>query len=127
VALEGFWTVQFQTMASQGTGVVTLIDGKIFGGDAGYTYLGTYEENQDKVKARLEVRRYEDSVVSVFGTLVNFSLELNGRLVSKTSVVGNASTPSLPATSLRFEMKWVTSLSSLSQARANIPEGADAL
>ncbi len=40
MAVEGFWTVQFQ---GRNGAVVVLTKGKIFGGDSGHTFTGSYE------------------------------------------------------------------------------------
>ncbi len=40
--IEGLWAVQYVGIQGNGGGVVVFIDGKVLGGDTGYTYVGTY-------------------------------------------------------------------------------------
>ena len=63
--VDGFWTVQFQSIQGGGGGVAVFTKGKIFGGDSGYTYTGTYEETDNQVKARVSVQNFSPGVPNV--------------------------------------------------------------
>ncbi len=84
--VEGFWTVQFTDIQGLGFGVVTLLGGRVFGGDSGFLYTGTYTENGNAVNIRVHVRRIVDEVPKVMG-LDQFDLELTGKLQGNTLVV----------------------------------------
>ncbi len=75
--MEGFWIIQFKGIEGFGTGVVTLIGGKLFGGDSGFIYRGTYTEQGDTLTAQVQVVRYALGTISVMGT-DNFLLQLQG-------------------------------------------------
>ena len=75
--MEGFWTIQFQGAQGWGSGVMTLIAGKVFGGDQGYIYLGDYDERGGAFIARIRVTKYALGVVNVMGQ-EEFELELKG-------------------------------------------------
>jgi hypothetical protein len=76
--IDGFWTVQFQGPQGRDGGVAVFMSGKIFGGDSGHTYIGTYEENNKQVKARVSVQNFIPSVRNVMGLQGNFELEFTG-------------------------------------------------
>lgn len=75
--MEGFWTVQFKGVQGFGGGVVTLIDGQVFGGDSTFIYNGTYTQNGNTLNARVHVKAFVPGGVSVMG-LTEFDLEMNG-------------------------------------------------
>jgi hypothetical protein len=76
--LDGFWTVQFQGVQGGGGGVAVFTNGKVFGGDSGYTYTGTYKENNNAVTARISVQNFSPGVPNVMGRQGNFELEFTG-------------------------------------------------
>ena len=51
--VEGFWIVQYEGTKGNGGGVAVFIKNRVFGGDSGSTYTGTYEENGKTLKARV--------------------------------------------------------------------------
>ena len=42
VMVEGFWILQIKTPQYTSGGVCIFLNGKIFGGDSGFTWVGTY-------------------------------------------------------------------------------------
>ena len=91
--IDGFWTVKFQGIQGGGGGVAVFTKGKIFGGDGGYTYTGTYEQNNNQIKARVSVQNFLPGVANVMGRQGNFELEfagaVNGNVANVTaSLVG---------------------------------------
>jgi hypothetical protein len=40
--VSGLWTVQFEAMGNRGAGVAVFTNGKVLGGDSGFTYTGTF-------------------------------------------------------------------------------------
>jgi len=42
--LEALWSVEFESNLGDGeTGIIVFKDGKVFGGDSGYIYIGKYD------------------------------------------------------------------------------------
>ncbi|WP_417681613.1 hypothetical protein [Roseibium sp.] len=66
---NGLYSVHFQTQAGVGTGVIYARDGKIWGGDAGLYYTGTYDVDGDNMTATVVTNRHTQigNIVSVFG------------------------------------------------------------
>ena len=48
---NGNYSVWFRTPNGDGTGIVTLSDGTITGGDSFFEYSGSYEQNDDRLTA----------------------------------------------------------------------------
>lgn len=57
-----------------------FIKGKIFGGDTGYIYLGSYQTQGNSVKAKVNVRNFLPDIPSVLGTVGDFELNIDGKL-----------------------------------------------
>ena len=91
--IDGFWTIKFQGPQFSEGGVAVFMNGKIFGGDSGYTYTGTYEENNNQIKARVLVQNFIPGRPNVMGRQGNFELDftgsVNGNVVNGSgSIVG---------------------------------------
>jgi len=78
--VEGFWIVQYEGMQGSGGGVVMFTKGKVFGGDTGYTYLGSYESRGNALKARVMVRNFIAGIPSVVGITGDFELSIEGTI-----------------------------------------------
>ncbi len=78
--VEGFWIVQYEGMKGNGGGVAMFIKGKVFGGDTGYTYLGSYQTQGDVVKARVKVQNFLPDIPSVLGVVGDFELNIEGKI-----------------------------------------------
>lgn len=76
--VDGFWTVQFQGVQGGGGGVAVFNKHKVQGGDSGYTYLGTYEESGNNVKAKIKVSNFSPGFPNVMGHQGDFELEFSG-------------------------------------------------
>ena len=76
--VEGFWIVQYEGMQGNGGGVAMFIKGKVFGGDTGYTYIGSYEVKGNSMNAQVMVRNFIPSVPSVLGITGDFELKIQG-------------------------------------------------
>ena len=50
MALDGLWIAQFTGKEVSGSGVVVFSNGKLFGGETGFYYIGTYESDGKSVK-----------------------------------------------------------------------------
>ena len=97
--IEGFWTVQFTGVEGWGAGVITLMDGQIFGGDSGFLYTGTYNQQGSGFNAHVHVKQYaETGRGNVMGYVARFDLVLRGGQQGKTvTLTGN-----IPGTALHL-------------------------
>jgi hypothetical protein len=98
--MEGFWLVQFQGVQGFGGGAVTLIHGKVFGGDSGFLYTGSYTDQGGTLSAKIHVKRSFPGAQSVMGK-DQFDLELAGTL--QGNVIAAKGT--IPGTPLAFQAK----------------------
>lgn len=80
VMVEGFWLVQFEGMQGNGSGVVTLLKGELFGGDSQTTYIGNYEEIGNKLRARALVHNYVPGLLNIIGTEGDYTLDVEGTI-----------------------------------------------
>jgi hypothetical protein len=64
---NGKYSAWFRTPNGDGTGVVTLSDGTITGGDSFFEYTGSYEQDGDRLIATVRTRRLYDGPPAVFG------------------------------------------------------------
>lgn len=112
---EGLWTVSFHaSTGGQGTGVAVLYNRKVLGGDAQYTYVGTYKAVRGpavgtEIEAELDIVRYNQSGVSVFGPLLNFSLVLKGR-AAPNSIALTGHMKQQPSASISMDLTKHTDL-----------------
>jgi hypothetical protein len=86
--LAGLWTVEFRSsIGSTGYGTVTFDDRKARGGTAGYYYVGNYEIEKGVMHVLLRVRRFNTGVVSVFGPLEDFEVQLSGAVAEPKMIM----------------------------------------
>lgn len=78
--IEGFWIVQYEGMRGNGGGVAVFINGKVFGGDTGYIYTGSYETKGHTVSANINVQNFLPDIPSVLGVVGDFELRIDGVL-----------------------------------------------
>ncbi|MCK5565267.1 MAG: hypothetical protein KAJ07_08470 [Planctomycetes bacterium] len=90
--VEGLWTVDFiSNLNMQGSGVFVLTsDNRILGGDNGYYYIGDYKATGEDISGQIDVIRFDQSCVSVFGNVEQFNLKFNGKLVSDCELSATA-------------------------------------
>jgi hypothetical protein len=91
--IEGFWIIKFTAAQIYGSGVAVFSGGKVYGGETGFYYLGTYEADGSVVKARVLVRNFEPSIASGFGVPGDYEMDvsaiLEGDTMTGTAVVTN--------------------------------------
>ncbi len=107
--IEGFWIVQFEGVQGGGAGVAVLVNGKIFGGETGFTYLGSYTYNRPSLKARVRVQRFLSNIDSFFG-MDDYELEVEGTLEGGV-ITASASLIPPVATGLALKLTRKASLS----------------
>ena len=66
---NGLYRVSFQTPLGAGAGVLHLMDGRLWGGDTGLYYVGTYTINENELIADVTTNRHTQipGNTSVFG------------------------------------------------------------
>jgi hypothetical protein len=79
VAIEQLWSIEFYSgLSSEGGGVVVLEKNKILGGDNNYFYVGSYDLNNKKFNATVDVKHYHGKCNPIFGKFEEFILKLEG-------------------------------------------------
>jgi len=92
---DGLYKAEFRTQRGAGTGVVHAQGGKMWGGDAGMYYVGSYAVTGRKMTAQVTASRHTKLAfdASVFGLdTVTIALDgtVNGDSVSCTGSAANA-------------------------------------
>jgi T3SS negative regulator,GrlR len=100
---EGFWIVQ--TKGPEGTGgcVAMLIGGKIFGGDNGFCFMGTYYADKATMKAKVTVQNFDSAVPSIFGLKGDYDLEVS-TTIKGDSMTGTAMIAGDPTKSIGIQL-----------------------
>lgn len=78
--VEGFWIAQFEGTNGRGSGVVTFIKNRVFGGDSGSTYVGTYRIDGNSITAHVRVHTYIPGGISIIGMPEDYDLEMTGTI-----------------------------------------------
>jgi T3SS negative regulator,GrlR len=90
--LDGFWILKILPPVTSG-GVILFTQGKVFGGDSGFSWVGTYSVNDGLLKARVHVHNFDPEIKSVLGVDgdydMHFSGTLNGTLITGTAMIAN--------------------------------------
>ena len=102
--LDGFWILRIQPPPVASGGVAVLINGKIFGGDAGFTWVGTYTADARMVKARIHVRNFDPDIQSAFGIQGDYDMHISGN-IDGTVVTGTAMVANQPQHSVAFRLE----------------------
>lgn len=109
--IDGFWIVTFAGMEGKGGGVAVMMNGKIFGGDSAFTYIGTYKEANGKVTADVLVQNFDPLVGNVMGIKGDFNLKFDLTATSDKELHGQASTPAAPGFGLKAKLVKRSTLS----------------
>jgi hypothetical protein len=76
--VNGLWTVSLSTsQGGEGTGVLTVLNGLLRGGDANYYYVGSYEQDGSKLIGSLRIVHYHGPLTNVFGPIRDLDLNFN--------------------------------------------------
>ena len=97
--VEGFWILQIETPQQTSGGVCVFLNGKIFGGDNGFTWIGTYTSDDKLIKARVNVHNFDKSVQSVLGIPGDYEMHFSGN-VQGNMITGAAMLAGQPQHSL---------------------------
>lgn len=101
--VEGFWIVQYEGMTGNGGGVAMFIKGKVFGGDTGYVYLGSYQVQGKSVTASVKVQNFLPGIPSVLGIPGDFDLDITGTIEGNV-INGSGSLPNQQAVGIALKL-----------------------
>jgi hypothetical protein len=88
---DGTYAAWFKTPHGQGTGIVHVAHGRIWGRDGVMTYDGTCEVNGDRFTATVATKRHTEGLPTVFGDDLELELKLEGTSAGKVATyVGRA-------------------------------------
>jgi T3SS negative regulator,GrlR len=91
--LDGLWILQILPPPIASGGIVVFINGKIFGGDSGFSWVGTYRADERLLKARVQVHNFDTDVKSVLGIEGDFDMDISGNIqgdaISGTAMIVN--------------------------------------
>jgi hypothetical protein len=88
---DGTYAAWFKTPLGEGTGIVHVAHGKIWGRDGVMTYDGTCEVDGDRFTATVMTRRHSEGLPTVFGDDRELALKLEGTCAGKVATyVGRA-------------------------------------
>jgi T3SS negative regulator,GrlR len=97
--VDGFWILQTKTAQFTGGGIVVFINGKIFGGDNGFAWIGTYASDGRLIKGRVDVHNFDPDIQNVLGIPGDYVMHLSGNVEGDT-ITGTAMVANQPQHSL---------------------------
>ncbi|HWY07111.1 MAG TPA: GrlR family regulatory protein [Candidatus Acidoferrales bacterium] len=103
--MNGLWTTEFGSSTGIfGGGVAFFQDGKIWGGDATYYYIGEYALNGNSFKGTFKISPFIKGAESVFRTVGReLTIDLEGTLTSAHEAVAQGRPREFPT--LNFGVK----------------------
>lgn len=102
--LDGLWILQIQPPPVTSGGVVVFINGKIFGGDNGFTWVGTYTEGDRLMKGRVHVHNFDPDIKSVLGVPGDYDMYISGNVQGET-ITGIAMIANQPQHSVAIRLR----------------------
>jgi hypothetical protein len=107
--LDGLWILKIQRPELTSGGVVVFINGKVFGGDNGFTWVGTYEGNDRLLKAQVLVHNFDPDIQSVLGISGDYELYFSGN-IQGDMITGTAMLANQPQKSLAIKLMKAAAL-----------------
>jgi len=91
---DGTYAAWYKTPIDQGTGIVHVADGQIWGRDSLMTYHGSCKVDGDRFTATVLTKRHTDGRATVFGVEDELTLEIEGtcpgKIATYTATAGQA-------------------------------------
>ena len=91
---DGTYTAWYKTPFDQGTGIVHVADGQIWGQDSLMTYHGACKVDGDRFTATVSTKRHTEGRVTVFGVYDELTLTIEGtcpdKIATYTATAGEA-------------------------------------
>lgn len=104
MAIDGFWIVHFTGAEILGTGVAMFTNGKVFGGETGFYYIGTYRAEGNTVKARVMIRNFDPAIASGFGIAGDYEMDVSATLQDDNNMTGTAMITNQPKHNLGIRL-----------------------
>jgi hypothetical protein len=92
---DGTYAAWYKTPLDQGTGIVHLADGEIWGRDSLMTYHGSCKVDGDRFTATVSTRRHTEGRATIFGIHDELILDIEGRSTGKVATY-TATTAQVP-------------------------------
>jgi len=80
---DGTYAAWYKTPLDQGTGIVHVADGQIWGRDSLMTYHGSCQVDGDRFTATVSTKRHTDGRLTVFGVEDELTLDIEGNCPGK--------------------------------------------
>ncbi|WP_407188484.1 hypothetical protein [Bradyrhizobium centrosematis] len=80
---DGTYAAWYKTPLDQGTGIVHVADGQIWGRDSLMTYRGSCQVDGDRFTATVSTKRHTDGRATVFGVEDELTLDIEGSCPGK--------------------------------------------
>jgi T3SS negative regulator,GrlR len=106
--VEGFWILRIERPEGSG-GVVLFMKGKLFGGDNGFAWTGTYQEFDKILKGTIAVHHFDRAVPSILGIDGDYELHFSGDVRGDT-IIGTAIIAAQPQHSLGVRLTKMADL-----------------
>lgn len=101
--MDGLWIVEFaSSLGLFGRGVMVFNGERILGGDVGYYYSGQCTFVENRIKAQVDVIRFDANSVSIFGDIESFKLVFEGTITG-TDFQARATSESFPNISMEVK------------------------
>ncbi|MFL6809427.1 MAG: hypothetical protein ACJ8FD_10525 [Bradyrhizobium canariense] len=82
---DGTYAAWYKTPLDQGTGIVHIADGQIWGCDSLMTYHGSCKVDGDRFTATVSTKRHTDGRATVFGVDDELTLDIEGNCPGKVA------------------------------------------
>jgi hypothetical protein len=101
--LDGLWILRILPPPVTTGGVVVFINEKIFGGDDGFTWVGTYRSDGRSIRGRVHVENFDPEIKSVLGVEGAYDMHFSGT-IEGDSITGTAMIANQPQHSLALRI-----------------------
>ena len=103
---NGLYKVAVSTAFGTGAGVVTLMDGRIRGGDSAISYIGQYAEDGGHFVANVTIKRHTAGVPSLLGN-DQIAVAFQGKADDdRVSLLG--SVPAVPGVGFQARLEFIS-------------------
>lgn len=102
--IEGLWILQILPPPVTSGGVAVFVNGKIFGGDNGFSWVGTYAISGNLIKGRVHVHNFDPEIQSVLGVPGDYDMHFSGNLEADV-IIGTAMIANQPQHSLAMRLQ----------------------
>lgn len=102
--VDGFWILKILPPPVTTGGVIMFTNGKIFGGDNGFAWIGTYALTDKLVRARVRIHNFDPDIKSVLGVDGDYDMHFTGTLEGD-SITGTAMIANQPQHTLAIRIE----------------------